>query len=132
MDDWRDRLAEQMVGKSLRPGFTPDAAAQMEIVLGRARSEITYFLELGRAHRLPVGGSVNGDDVYLRLGQATLRFTYRRKDAAIDVTIPGRDMMTLKHEAGRLVDAAGSEVNAVELVRGALDATVAAWKKEEG
>jgi hypothetical protein len=130
MDDWRERLAEQMLGRPLRPGFTPDAATQMEITLGRARSEIAYFLELGRAHRLPVTGSVTGDDVFLRMGQATLRFTFHRQDASIAVTIPGRDAMTLKHEGGKSVDGGGAEVDVVELLRSGLDATVAAWKKE--
>lgn len=134
VDDWRGRLASQLVesapsdGKS--PTSSPEGTTGLEIVIGHARSEMTYVLEFGRAHGLPVTGSIFGDDVWLRIGASTLRFNYSRRGGVIVTSIVGRGDAQLKWSPERhaVVGAEGEPLDVTSFVREAIDATVAAWK----
>ena len=75
MDDWRGRLASELLGTPGSAGAQSSGAPSsstgttaLEIVIGHARSEMAYVLEFGRAHGLPVTGSIFGDDSGLRRG----------------------------------------------------------------
>jgi hypothetical protein len=133
MDEWRRNLFSQIVPEAQRPaGPRPDvttqhsAATALEIAFGAARSEIAYVLEVARAHKQLVGGAVNGDDIWLALGGARLRFIYDRKNAVIIATVPGQDDVKITFDGSLQV--AGKAFDAKEFVRGAIDATVAVWK----
>jgi len=126
MDDWRRNLFGQLVPEARRPTTDHSAATALEIAFGVARSEIAYVLEVARAHKQPVGGSVVGDDIWLALGGARLRFIYDRKNAVIIATVPGRDDVKIAFDGSLQI--AGKPVDAKELVRDAIDATVAVWK----
>jgi hypothetical protein len=145
MDEWRTRLAEQLLS---RGGATPSGADRptveglsalggataMEIAFGKARSELTYILELGRAHHLPIVGSVVGDDIWIRLGESKLAFQLDRSVTRITATVSGRDAATLGWDARTraivLGDAGkgdGKPIDMDSFVRDAVDATVGAW-----
>lgn len=132
MDEWRQHLFGQLVPEAQRPTTEHSAATALEIAFGMARSEVAYALELGRAHRVPVAGSVNGDDVWLALGPARLRFLYDRKNAHITVSIPGHDDARIAYDAAKRAltgpATASGPFEARTFVRSAIDATVAAWK----
>lgn len=110
------------------------AETALEIALGHARSEITYVLELGRAHGLPFAGHVHGDDVWLVLGdgRAMVRFTYDRRHFAIAVRAPGQDERKVAWDdkssaltcGGLLFD----DEQMKTVVRSSIDAAVVAWK----
>src|SRR4029078_4280750 len=101
MDDWRGRLASQLLGNTGSPQASGSHASAegttaLEIVIGHARSEMTYVLEFGRGHGLPVTGSIFGDDIWLRIGAPTLRFNYSRRGGVIVTSIVGRGDAQLK------------------------------------
>ena len=132
MDEWRQRLLGELVPETSRPTTDFSAATALEIALGMARSEIAYVLELGRAHKLPVAGNVNGDDVWLTIGPARVRFAYDRRKGIIAATVPGHEEATIAWDASaralRGPAAGGNAFDARTFVRTALDAAVAAWK----
>jgi hypothetical protein len=145
MDEWRTRLASELLARenaagagadartSARDAFAPSGPTAMEIAFGRARSELTYVLELGRAHHLPIVGSVVGDDVWIRIGEARLAFTLDRAALAIAAKVVGRDETTLAwDDAARAVTAGGAAIDVDAFVREAIDATVRAWKTHDG
>jgi hypothetical protein len=130
MDDWRNRLTEQLLGQGKPDSTRPDPAAALDIVLGQARSEITYILELGRAHNLPVAGSVNGDDIWLRVGATSLRFHFSRRAAVIVASVVGREDQQLRYSTEKrgVVTPDGELLDTPRFIREAIDATVTAWK----
>jgi hypothetical protein len=132
MDDWRSRLTEQLLGPTSQrtPLSGVESGTALEIVLGQARSEITYVLELGRAHGLPVTGSVNGDDIWLRIGATTLRFNYSRRAAVIVATVIGREDQQLRYsqEKRAVILPNGEVLDGPAFVREAIDTTVNAWR----
>ncbi len=131
MDDWRSRLTENLLGPQGQPaGPRPDPNAAMEIVLGAARSELAYVLELGRTHRLPVTGLVNGDDIWIRIGATTLRFNFSRRGSVIVASVVGRQDEQLRYSLDKraVVTHDGEGIDPSRFIREAIDATVNAWK----
>ena len=143
MDAWRHDLLQKLVplppsetttGAPARPSTMHLAETALEIALGHARSEITYVLELGRAHGLPFAGHVHGDDVWLVLGdgRAMVRFAYDRRHFAIAVRAPGQDERKVawddKSSALTCSGAPFDDDQMRTLVRASIDAAVAAWK----
>ena len=130
MTDWRSRLTEQLLGPQSSPSSRPDPNALLEIVVGHARSELTYVLELGRTHSLPVTGSINSDDMWIRVGATTLRFNYSRRAGVIVASVVGREDQQLRYNADKraVVTPDGEELDATAYIRDAIDATVNAWK----
>ncbi len=131
MTDWRSRLSEQLLGPpGSSPPSRPDPAALLEIVLGQARSELTYVLELGKTHSLPVTGSVNTDDMWIRVGATTLRFNYSRRAGVIVASVVGREDQQLRYDPEKkaVVTPDGEPLEATGYIREAIDATVNAWK----
>jgi hypothetical protein len=132
MDDWRKALTDQLLAPTSQraPVSGVESVTALEIVLGQARSEMTYVLELGKAHTLPVTGSVNGDDIWLRVGATTLRFNYSRRAGVIVASVVGREDQQLRWSAEqRAVTLPNGDVlDAASYVREAIDATVNAWK----
>jgi hypothetical protein len=120
MDDWHQRLVRELVQET-PGGFVPGAAASLEIAFGKARSALTYVLELARAHRIPATGSVTGDDVWLQLGDGRVRFTLNRREGHVVVLRPGQDETRVR------ADSAGAE-DLGAMARDAIDALVAAWR----
>ena len=131
MTDWRSRLTEQLLGPpGSSPPTRPEPSALLEIVLGHARTELTYVLELGKTHNLPVTGSVTTDDLWIRVGATTLRFNYSRRAGVIVASVIGREDQQLRFspEKGAVVTPDGEPLDATAYVRDAIDATVNAWK----
>lgn len=131
MTDWRSRLTEQLLGPQSSPTSSrPDANSLLEITLGHARSEMSYVMELGKAHKLPVNGSINGDDIWIRIGATTLRFNYSRRAGVIVASVIGREDQQLRYspEKKGVVLPNGELLDAPTYVREAIDATVNAWK----
>ncbi len=130
MDDWRSRLTESLLGNPGKTETKPDPVAALEIVLGQARTEITYILELGKAHNLPTTGNVNGDDVWLRVGATSLRFHFSRRAGVIVASVVGREDQQLKYSVEKrgVVGPDGELLDTARYIREAIDATVNAWK----
>jgi hypothetical protein len=131
MTDWRSRLSEQLLGPTASsPASRPEPGALLEIVLGQARAELTYVLELGKSHSLPVTGSVTTDDIWIRVGATTLRFNYSRRAGVIVASVIGREDQQLRYSADKraVVTPDGEVLDATAYVRDAIDATVNAWK----
>jgi hypothetical protein len=142
VDDWHQRLARDIVAETPARAL-PEGAAALEIAFGDARSAVAYALELARAHRLPVGGSVAGDDVWMRFGDARARFTLSRRQAQIDidVTLPGptgpdgqapplerKRQLRWADPQRALLDADGAPVDLGVLARTAIEDLVADWR----
>jgi len=141
MDEWRTRLAAELLDENAenageragRSVFAPSRSTAMEIAFGRARSELTYVLALGRARAqssapsAPITGDVAGDAIWLRVGEARLAFTFDRDAGEIAMSAPGRDAKLAVREDGTLA-ANGEPCEIDALVRDAIDATVRAWK----
>ena len=138
MDEWRTRLAEELLSAQQpsegdRPtveGLTMvSGPTAMEIAFGKARSELTYVLEFGRAHHLPIVGSVVGDDVWIRLGETKLGFRLDRTTSKITATVVGQDAsMTWDPKSRAIVTGSGKAIDVEWFVRDSIDATVRAWK----
>jgi hypothetical protein len=131
---WRNRLAAQLLGGSRAKetfSFSPAGATALEIALGKARSELTYLLEFGRAHHLPIVGNVMGDEVWIRLGDTTLKFTLDRAAVAMTALVVGQPpvVMWWDAEGQRIAREKGDAVDVDAFVRSAVDATVAAWRR---
>ena len=129
MDDWRKRLATKLLGEKGIPSLALDARTTLEIAFGRARSEVTYVLELGRAHALPLAGSVTGDDVWLRLGESVLRFRLDRQALAIVAFVPGLKDTTISFDPDlrTLVAANRTEIDFEQFVKDSVEAIVQGW-----
>lgn len=129
MDDWRKRLAAKLLGDKGTPSLALDARTTLEIAFGRARSEVTYVLELGRAHALPVSGSVTGDDVWLRLGESVLRFRLDRQSLAIVAFVPRLKDTTFTFDAEHrtLVTASREAIDFDQFVKEAVESVVQGW-----
>lgn len=117
MDDWHRKLARDLVAET-PAGSVPGSDTALEIAFGHARSELTYALELARAHRLPATGNIAGDDVWLQLGNGRVRFTLNRREGHVVVIRPGQDEIRVRAE--------GIDLGA--MAREAIDALVAAWR----
>lgn len=137
MDDWRNRIATELLGKSVasagdRSAFAPDAATAVVIALGVARAEVAYFLALGRTHSLPMTGNAQGDDVWLQLGETRLRFAYdrARHEIAAQVDAGNREEIVIAwDDARRVVRTPVDEAfDMRSFVRSAIEETIAAWK----
>jgi hypothetical protein len=132
MDDWRKALTDQLLAPTSQkiPISGVESMTALEIVLGQARSEMTYVLELGKAHTLPVTGTTNGDDIWLRIGASTLRFNYSRRAGVIVASVVGREDQQLRwsQEKRAVILPTGEILDAPTFVREAIDATVNAWK----
>lgn len=117
MDEWRSRLAADLLDAPASPGGALAHATAMEIAFGKARSELTYVLALGRAHRVPITGDVAGDAIWIRLGEEHLAFTFDRASSVISMEATGR------------ANASITRPDAIdEAVREAVDTAVRAWK----
>jgi hypothetical protein len=134
MDEWRSGLVSRLLGEqhpAAKTSFDPSAGAQLEIAFGRARSELTYLLELGRANGLPFTGSLVGDEIWVRLGdRTTLTFRIERASASILANVPGRGDVLVRWDGAKssLVEANGDPVDIPAFVRTAIDAAVAQFK----
>ena len=138
MDEWRTRLAEELLSaQDKATGDRPTAfgpplisgPTAMEIAFGKARSELTYVLELGRAHHLPIVGNVVGDDIWIRLGETKLAFRFDRTASKIAGTVVGQDaLLSWDPQSRAIVTRIGKPIDVEWFVRDAIDATVRAWK----
>jgi hypothetical protein len=117
MDDWHRRLAGELV-KETAAGVLPESAAAVEIGFGQARSALAYALELGRAHRIPITGSMAGDDLWLQLGEGRVRFTLTRGEGRVVAALPGRSEPQVVPPG----------VDLGKMARDAIDALVASWR----
>jgi hypothetical protein len=125
--EWKGRIAAQLV--SPEGSQTSHATIALEIALGVARGELAFVLELGRAHGLPVSGSIVGDDVWIRIGASTLRFNFSRRAGVIVASIVGRGDAQLKWTVDRgIVGPDGMAVDVDRYVRDAVEATINAWR----
>jgi hypothetical protein len=129
-DDWHRRLARELAEEVPHAPLPEDAAA-LEIEFGRARSAITYVLELARAHRIPATGNVGGDDVWIKLGDARVRFMLNRRENYVAIAIAPEDewRATWNAEKRALVDSQGAPLDLGNKARDAIDALVAQWRK---
>jgi hypothetical protein len=141
MDEWHRRLALDLGSQPPADAGLTEAAC-LEIAFGRARSSAAYALELAIAHRVPATGSIAGDDVWFRLGEARARVTLNRRDGRLTISHPTADDVVLRWDEGlhALVQAqapAGGGASAAPidlegLTRGAIDAVVADWLARSG
>jgi hypothetical protein len=142
MDDWHRKLARDLVAETPAGGM-PEGAAALEIAFGGARSAVAYALELARAHRLPVSGSVVGDDVWMRFGDGRARFTLDRRQAQveIDITLPGptgpggqapprqrKRQVRWADPQRALLDTDGTPVDLGALARTSIEDLIADWR----
>jgi hypothetical protein len=107
-----------------------DGPTWLEIGLGRARSAVAYVLELARAHRIPATGSVAGDDVWMQLADARVRFTLNRREGHVVIKHSRRSELHVSWDDGKraLVDRAGATADLGAIARDAIDALVAEWR----
>ncbi len=135
MDEWHRKLAVDL-GVDPSNATVLDGATVLEIAFGRARSAVAYALELALAHRLPATGSVAGDDVWLRLGEARARFTLNRREGHVLVSRPGLEPVRVRWDGtNRAIvqdsgdgAAAAAAVNLDTLARASIDLLVASWR----
>jgi hypothetical protein len=143
-DQWHRKLALDL-GTAGTPAPAPertddpaaglDGTTLLEIAFGRARSVFAYALELALAHRLPATGSVAGDDVWLRLGNARARFTMNRREGLVVVSSSQAGEVRARWDDARRaivdLDAEGAPKATVDLeamARSAVDGIVAEWR----
>jgi hypothetical protein len=131
-DDWRLNLAAKLLGDGgaeRANSFAATGTTALEIAFGQARSEATYVLELARAHGVPATGNVIGDEVWVRLGTSTARFTMDRGERRIRASSPGRSEAAIVWDEGkRHLALDGEAVDMQRFVRDAIDAMVSAFK----
>jgi hypothetical protein len=127
---WHQNLVRELVAET-PAGRVPDAAAALEVAFGEARSAVAYALEVARAHRIAVAGSVNGDDVWLALGEGRVRFTLNRRDGHVIVNRPDVAEVRVPSD-GDVGGAAGADGKSVAqlgaMAREAIDALIARWR----
>jgi hypothetical protein len=130
-DEWHEKLAREVAAAASPHETIPVDAAALEIEFGRARSAVTYALELARAHRVPVAGNVAGDDVWMKIGDARARFLLNRRENYVAIAITPQDEVRAQWDAERraLVDANGKVVDLGAAAREAIDGLVAEWRK---
>ncbi len=145
-DQWHRKLALDL-GTAGSPAPAPDGGDEpadgldgptlLEIAFGRARSVVAYALELAVAHRLPATGSVAGDDVWLRLGNARARFTMNRREGLVIVSSAQAGEVRARWDDARRaivdLDAEGAPKATVDLeamARSAVDGIVAEWRAD--
>lgn len=117
---WHQNLVRELVAET-PAGRVPDAAASLEVAFGEARSAVAYALEVARAHRIAATGSVNGDDVWLALGEGRVRFTLNRRDGHVVVSRPDTADVRVPSEGK-------SEAQLGAMAREAIDALIARWR----
>jgi hypothetical protein len=112
-------------------GSFAGAETMLDIAFARARSEVGYVIELARAHRgIPASGSLHGDNVWLRLGTATLRLVYSRRARVLVVSAPGKvdEQIRWNPTDRALVGNDGKKIDLKNYLDSALDTTIRAWK----
>jgi hypothetical protein len=117
---WHQNLVRELVAET-PAGRVADAAASLEVAFGEARSAVAYALEVARAHRIAASGSVNGDDVWLALGEGRVRFTMNRREGHVIVSRPDAAEVRLPSEGK-------SESQLGAIAREAIDALIARWR----
>jgi hypothetical protein len=118
---WHQRLVRELVAET-PAGRVPDAAAALEVAFGEARSAVAYALEVARAHRIAATGNVNGDDVWLALGEGRVRFTLNRREGHVVVSRP------YAAEVARVPSEGMSEAQLGAVAREAIDELIARWR----
>jgi hypothetical protein len=134
IDEWHRKLALDLGGAA--PAATMlDGATLLEIAFGRARSIVAYALELALAHRLPATGSVAGDDIWLRLGDARVRFTMNRREGFVLVSRWQVDDVRARWDEARRaiveLDAdglSGAMVDLEAMAQSSIDGIVTEWR----
>jgi hypothetical protein len=120
MDEWHEKLVRELIAET-PAGSVPELAASLEIAFGEARGAVVYVLELARAHRIAATGNVNGDDVWLQLGDGRVRFTLNRREGYIVVNRPDGDEV-------RVPSASVPSAQVGTFARRTIDALVARWR----
>jgi hypothetical protein len=120
MDEWHEKVVRELTAET-PSGSVPEPAASLEIAFGQARSSVAYVLELARAHRIAATGCINGDDVWLQLGEARVRFTLNRREGHVSVNRPDNDEV-------RVPSPGVAPAQLGTLARAAIDALVARWR----
>jgi hypothetical protein len=138
MDDWRTKLAKELIAET-PAREAPEAAVAMEVSFGEARSAINYALGIAHAHRFRVTGRVDGDDVWIRLGDGQVRVTLNRRRAEITLDVhrlpqgpqgvPRHEEKRLHWRDGSLTDGT-SRVDLGELTRASIDVLVQDWRSQ--
>jgi hypothetical protein len=130
-DDWHARLARELAMTGTAHAVLPAEAAALEIEFGRARSAVTFALELARAHRVPVSGNVSGDEIWIKLGDGRIRFLLNRREGYVAWVISQEDEARARWDGDKhaLVDAGGAPVDLGRIARESIDGLVAAWRK---
>jgi hypothetical protein len=109
------------------PPFAPDARASIEIAFGRARTELSSALARGQSQAIPISGSAIGDEIWLRFGEAELRFALDRAAGTLRAKVEGRETTLAWDTAQRAVTTSdGQLVDVAAFVREAIDATLKA------
>ena len=133
MTDWHRKLALDL--GTTTPKASLEGPTVLEIAFGRARSIFAYALELAVAHRLPATGSVAGDGVWFRLGDARARFTMNRREGHVVVSRGQGEELRAGWDASRgaIVElgadgATGPMVDLEAMAQSAVDGIVAEWR----
>jgi hypothetical protein len=117
---WHQNLVRELVAET-PAGRVPDAVAALEVGFGEARGAVAYALEVARAHRIAATGGVNGDDVWLSLGEGRVRFTLNRREGHVIVSRPDVPEVRVPSEGQ-------SEAQLGAMAREAIDALIARWR----
>jgi hypothetical protein len=130
-DDWHARLTRELAMTGAAQAVLPADAAGLEIEFGRARSAVTFALELARAHRVPATGNVSGDEIWMKLADGRIRFLLNRREGYVATRISQEDETRARWDGDKhaLVDAAGAPVDLAMAAREAIDGLVAEWRK---
>ncbi len=120
MDAWHRKVAGELIAET-PAGSMPEAAAALEVAFAEARSAALYVLELARAYRIKVAGTVSGDDVWIELGEGRVRFTLNRREGHVLVNRPDSAEM-------RVPSATTNVAQLGAIAREAIDGLVARWR----
>jgi len=129
MDDWHRTVAGQLV-EHARGRSQTEGESALEVEFGQVRAAVAYVVELARAHRVSVAGTVAGDDIWVQLGAGgRARWTLNRRDAILVLRVPGQEGRVVRWDAAQdvLVDSGGAVVDVVAAARAALEALVVEW-----
>jgi hypothetical protein len=134
IDEWHRKLAVDL-GAAAPKATALDGSTLLEIAFGRARSVVAYALELALAHRLPATGSVAGDDIWLRLGDARARFTMNRREGLVLVSRWQVDDVRARWDEARhaIVEigtggVSGDIIDLEAMAQSSIDGIVAEWR----